>query len=112
MGGANDLRGFKYRGAGYYDAKNGDVPIGGATKVLAKNELLYPLFDPVTGVLFVDAGDMGSNPGSWQSPRLSTGMGVRFDMKKVQVGLDAVLPVVKETQDEARYFHFSIQTKF
>jgi outer membrane protein insertion porin family len=112
MGGANDLRGFKYRGAGYYDSKNDDVPIGGATKLLAKNELLYPLFDPVTGVFFVDAGDMGDSPDSWQSPRVSTGLGVRFDMKKVQVGLDAVLPVVKESQDKTRFFDFSIQTQF
>jgi outer membrane protein insertion porin family len=112
LGGNNDMRGFRYRGAGYFDDKEDRLPIGGAGKLLAKNELLFPIYDPVSGVLFTDVGTLGKSPVSWQVPRVSSGAGLRFDLKNVQVGLDLAVPVVKQSDDQTRFFHFSLQSQF
>lgn len=112
MGGDSDLRGFKYRGAGYFDREDDRVPIGGAAKLLVKNELHFPIVDPVGGVLFVDTGLIGRSPTEWQGPRVSAGTGLRFDLSNVQVALDAALPLIYHDQDQKRYFHFSLQSQF
>jgi outer membrane protein insertion porin family len=112
LGGNNDMRGFKYRGAGYFDRDEDRLPIGGAAKLLAKNELLFPIYAPVSGVLFTDVGTLGKSPVSWQVPRVSSGAGLRFDLKNVQVGLDLAVPLIKEQDDQTRFFHFSLQSQF
>ncbi len=56
MGGTEDLRGYKFRHAGPHDRGDDDVPAGGATKLLARNEIRYPLMDRITGLMFLDAG--------------------------------------------------------
>lgn len=112
LGGNNDMRGFKFRGAGYFDDEDDDVPIGGAARLLAKNELLFPIYDPVSGVLFTDVGALGKSPVSWQVPRVSSGAGLRFDLKNVQVGLDLAVPIVRQSDDQTRFFHFSLQSQF
>jgi outer membrane protein insertion porin family len=112
LGGDTDMRGFKFHGAGYFDSADNRVPIGGAGKLLAQNELHFPIVDPISGVGFVDVGTLGKNPLSWQAPRASVGTGLRFDLHSVQVALDLALPVVVQTNDQKRYFHFSIQTQF
>ncbi len=112
MGGDTDLRGFKYRGAGYFDPKDDSVPTGGAGKLLVKNELGFPIYDPVSGLIFADAGLLGESPTEWQGPRASVGTGLRLDLKNVQVELDLALPVLKQDQDITRFFHFSLQSQF
>lgn len=112
LGGDTDLRGFKFRGAGYFDPEDHDVPTGGAAKLLAKNEIHFPIYEPVSGVTFLDVGLLGENPASWQAPRASTGAGLRFDLQNVQVALDAALPILYQDHDEKRYFHFSLQSSF
>lgn len=108
LGGSQDMRGFSYRGAGYFDKKDRDVPIGGAAKLLVHNELMRPIFDPLTGVLFVDVGDLGRSPVSWQVPRVSTGAGLRFSMRQVIVAIDVAAPLVTQDQDKTQIFHFRI----
>ncbi len=112
LGGNNDMRGFKYRGAGYFDEDDNDVPIGGAAKALVRNELLFPIIDPIGGVLFADVGALGETPLSWQAPRASAGVGVRFDLRNVQVGIDLAAPVMKQGDDQTRFFHFSLRSQF
>lgn len=112
MGGATDLRGFKFRGAGYRDPDDDDLPTGGAAKILVKNEYLYPLFDPISGVVFSDIGALGETPASWQAPRVSVGAGLRFNMKNVQVAVDLAAPIVKQSGDETQFIHFSMQSQF
>ena len=112
LGGNEDMRGFGYRGAGYFDDDDKDVPIGGAAKLLVKNELLFPIFDPVSGVLFTDFGLLGASPSSWEVPRLSSGAGLRFDLQRVQVGLDLAVPILTDGDDDTRFFHFSLQSQF
>lgn len=109
LGGSQDMRGFSYRGAGYFDKKDDDVPIGGAAKFLVHNELMRPIVDPLAGVLFVDVGDLGRSPISWQVPRVSTGAGLRLSLRQVIVAVDVAAPLVKQDHDETQFFHFSIR---
>ena len=112
LGGSTDMRGFKYRGAGYRDDKDDDLPTGGAAKIVVKNEFLYPLYNPVSGVLFTDVGALGRTPASWETPRVSVGAGLRFDMKNVKVAVDLAAPVIKKSGDETQFIHFSLQSQF
>ncbi|MEN6626746.1 MAG: POTRA domain-containing protein [Candidatus Sumerlaeia bacterium] len=109
LGGSQDMRGFAYRGAGYFDKDEEDVPIGGAAKVLIKNELIRPIIDPIAGVLFVDVGDLGRSPISWQVPRVSTGAGLRFNFQRVQVAIDLAAPITTLSDDRTQFFHFSMK---
>jgi outer membrane protein insertion porin family len=112
LGGNTDMRGYAYRGAGYFDRNDKSVPIGGAAKVLVKNELIFPLFSPVSGVVFADVGDLGQSPFQWQVPRVTTGVGLRFQMRQVSVGLDLAAPLISQGADKTRFFHFSLQSQF
>jgi outer membrane protein insertion porin family len=112
LGGNNDLRGFAYRGAGYFDEDEDDVPIGGAIKTLLKNELIFPIYKPISGVLFADVGSLAASPTSWEMPRASTGAGLLFDMRQMQVGLYLAAPVATRDDDQTRFFHFSLQSQF
>jgi outer membrane protein insertion porin family len=110
MGGGNDLRGFKYRRAGPHDRGDNDVPLGGATKLLARNELHYPLLDSLTGLVFVDAGSMDDDAFSLSTPRASAGLGFRLALQGVQVGIDFAAPLASGRHDDTRYFHFRMNT--
>lgn len=112
LGGNADMRGFDFRGAGYFDDDDDDVPIGGAAKVLIKNELLFPIYDPISGVLFADVGALGETPVNWEAPRLSTGMGLRFDFRRFQVAIDLAAPLATGDEDETRFLHFSLESEF
>ena len=108
MGGTEDLRGFGFRRAGPHDSEDHSVPLGGATKIVARNELRYPLIDNLTGLVFFDAGMLSHQAFSVSSPRASTGLGLRLGLKGVQAGVDLAAPLVKGKNDQLRYFHFSI----
>jgi len=108
LGGTEDLRGFAFRGAGPHDSRDHDVPLGGASKLLARNELRYPIIDNLTGLVFVDAGMLNHEPFSLSQPRASTGVGLRLGVKQVQAGVDLALPVLKGKDDDLRYFHFTL----
>jgi outer membrane protein assembly factor BamA len=60
-------------------------------------------------VSFVDVGDLGRSPVSWQVPRVSTGTGLRFNLRQVQVAVDVAMPLVKQDHDRTQFFHFSMQ---
>lgn len=112
MGGSTDLRGFAYRGAGYWDLDDEDVPVGGAAKALLRNELIYDIRDPVAAVLFTDLGALGNSPVDWQRLRWSAGAGLRLDLQNVEVALDLALPILSGEDDETQFFHFSLNSEF
>lgn len=112
LGGGGDLRGFRYRSVGYRDEAENDVPLGGAVKLLSRNELLFPIYEPLWGAVFADAGMLGRNIEQWQTPRATVGTGIRFDLDLVYVGVDFAWPVVRQREDEQRFFHFRIQGAF
>lgn len=111
LGGSSDLRGFKFRHAGPHDSGDDDVPLGGATKLLARNELRYALADNITGLAFFDAGMLDREAFKWDTPRMSTGLGVRLELRGVAAGLDVAAPINADDDDQTRYFHLSLSTQ-
>lgn len=110
MGGTNDLRGFAYRRAGPHDSGDGDVPLGGATKLLARNELHYPLFKHVGGVAFFDIGMLGRGALELDTPRASAGLGLRLSLNNIDAGVDLALPLNAQGDDATRFFHFNLNS--
>ncbi|MBM3335269.1 outer membrane protein assembly factor BamA, partial [Candidatus Sumerlaeota bacterium] len=82
LGGAEDLRGFAFRGAGPTDRRNHDVHIGGSTKLAIQQELRFPIYQQLRGFAFVDVGTLGKGPFELGSPRVSGGVGLRFSTAK------------------------------
>ncbi|MCH8334258.1 BamA/TamA family outer membrane protein [Candidatus Sumerlaeota bacterium] len=108
LGGTDDLRGFEFMGAGRRDSKEEDVSIGGAIKLLVRNELMFPLYDPVSGVIFLDVGTLGKNPISLETPRLSIGFGFRLSVP-FTIAVDFALPIIRQSGDQTQFAHFSFQ---
>ena len=132
MGGSGDLRGFASRGVGPVDGKNDDLHIGGSTKLLLQNELRFPIYKQLKGFVFLDAGTLGEKPFEIGKPRVSGGVGVRFSTAKgrrygprwkagendldmmrglhVEVSLGA--PIVKDSNDDTQFLHFTFGSSF
>lgn len=115
MGGSEDLRGFAFRGAGRRDKDDDDVGIGGAVKLLVRNEISFPLLDtglsehPIQGVVFLDAGLLGASPVSYETPRASTGVGIRMTFGgrvATTAAIDLAVPLIKKSGDDTQFLHF------
>lgn len=61
LGGANNLRGFRFRDIGPRDSNN--QPIGGQSMVRATAELTFPIIEKARGAIFYDCGFV--NPDAW-----------------------------------------------
>lgn len=112
MGGSEDLRGFKVHGAGLRDDDEDEVGIGGSAKILVRNELFFPIYEPVWGVYFIDAGILGRSPVSYEMPRLSTGLGARVNLNHATLALDLAMPLLKGDGDQTQFLHFSFKSSF
>lgn len=117
IGGNNSIRAFRSRalGPGTYDAQQAAVDNklsfvpdqSGDMKLEMNSELRFPIFSPVYGAVFVDAGNIwlrNENPGKpgskFESDFLSelavgTGLGIRVDVSILVVRLDLAFPLRK-----------------
>ena len=66
LGGANNLRGFKFRDVGPKD-ENGE-PLGGNTLARATIEYTFPIIEKVRGAIFYDAGFVNAGTYKFQPP--------------------------------------------
>jgi outer membrane translocation and assembly module TamA len=71
--GINPVRGYARRRVGPLSGSND--PIGGRSVVVGTMELRYPLFGPLQGVAFVDAGDVELSAWQLQPQNIQTGVG-------------------------------------
>lgn len=76
------VRGYARRRVG--PLSGSDDPLGGRTVLVGTAELLYPIFGPVLGVLFFDAGDVELSAWTLNPANVQKGVGA---------GLRAVTPV-------------------
>jgi outer membrane protein insertion porin family len=111
LGGANDLRGFAYRGAGPMDKGDHEMAIGGSTKLLLKNEIRYPIYDELKGLIFLDMGMLDETVGL-DKPRVSVGTGFRLKISFVRIYVDFAKALVKEHRDNTQIFHFRLGANF
>lgn len=113
LGGANNLRGFKYRHAGPKD-ENGE-PIGGNTLARLTFEYTFPIVDRVRGAAFYDTGFV--NRGSYQfglsDLNSDVGLGLRLDLPIGPVRLDYGFPIQSsDRESNSGKFNFSIGYQF
>jgi outer membrane protein assembly complex protein YaeT len=72
--GINPVRGYARRRVGPMSDSND--PIGGRSVVIGSLELRHPLFGPVQGIAFADAGDVELSAWQFQPENVQTGVGV------------------------------------
>jgi outer membrane protein insertion porin family len=113
LGGANNLRGFKFRDVGPKD-ENGEA-IGGNTLARFTIEYTFPVIDKIRGAVFYDvgfvnAGDYDFNGGNVNS---DVGIGVRLDLPIGPVRIDYGFPLQKdEFSSGSGKFNFNIGYQF
>ena len=114
-GGIGSLRGFDFRGVSPVDPVQ-EEQVGGESMLLGSAELRVPAVrNQLWFVWFVDAGyveeDVGDLLSGWDVLRVSTGAGLRWRIPGLGgalLSLDLGFPIVKESYDETRAFHFSL----
>ena len=98
LGGANNLRGFKYRDVGPKD-QFGD-PIGGDTLARITAEYTFPVIERVRGAVFYDTGFVNPGNYSYTTKNINSdiGLGVRLDLPVVgPVRLDYGYPIQEDS---------------
>jgi outer membrane protein assembly factor BamA/autotransporter translocation and assembly factor TamB len=76
-GGATSVRGYSEEGLG----PRGDdgLPLGGDRLVILNQEVRFPMYRWVSGVAFVDAGNITPDGEAWPGFAIGYGFGLRFD---------------------------------
>jgi len=113
LGGANNLRGFKFRDVGPKD-ENGE-PIGGNTLARLTVEYTFPVVDKVRGAVFYDIGFVNGGDYDFTSGNVSSdvGIGVRLDLPIGPVRIDYGFPMQKdEFSSGSGKFNFNIGYQF
>ncbi len=120
LGGANNLRGFRFRDVGPKD-EDGE-PIGGNTLARATIEYTFPVVEKIRGAVFYDVGFVSA--GSYKfSPEKGendsgglnqdVGIGVRLDLPIGPVRIDYGIPLTSDQfNDSSGKFNFNIGYQF
>lgn len=110
--GINPVRGYARRRVG--PVSDSDDPIGGRSVVLGSLELRHPLFGPVQGVAFADAGDVELSAWQFQPANVQTGVGVglRANSPVGPVELGVGFGLDRRGDDSLTQVYFSIGPNF
>ncbi len=112
LGGANNLRGFKFRDVGPKDNKG--EPIGGNSLIRATVEYTFPIVEKVRGAVFYDVGGVSSGSYSFGGNINSdAGIGVRLDLPIGPIRIDYGIPITSDKfNDSGGKFNFNIGYQF
>lgn len=115
LGGSGSVRGFEHRSIG--KVVNG-CTVGGQTMLFMTAEVSHPLWGPLRGAAFIDAGDTWDNAYSMDFSKINVGVGyglrLKLPMIQAPLKLDIAYPVVK-SQENAKYkfrVHFNVGFSF
>jgi len=119
--GGDNLRGFELSGVGPRDSSSDDA-LGGRTLLTGTAELHFPIGLPeelgVSAALFTDIGTLlnpvadGSGLLDESSPRISTGLGIKWRSPFGPIRVDIAYPIVKEEFDKEELVRFNFGTRF
>ncbi len=124
LGGANTIRGFRYREVGPHDEN--DNPIGGDSMVMGSVEYTFPIISMIRGALFCDIGNVWSAKDWknndeifdnvwWKSLNSGAGFGLRLYLPIGPIKLDYGWPLrtaEDDWNDTGGRFHFNIGYAF
>ncbi|MBI3266181.1 MAG: outer membrane protein assembly factor BamA [Chlamydiae bacterium] len=113
LGGANTIRGFKFRDVGPKD-ENGE-PIGGSSMIMGSTELTFPIIEKVRGAVFYDTGNVYEDYGEFDlgDLRAGAGIGLRLELPIGPIRLDYGWPIDRDRfQDSKGRFDFNIGYSF
>ncbi len=115
LGGGNSLRGFSYRSVGpHYNGQN----IGGQSMLLMTAEVSHPIWGPLRGAIFVDAGNAWEDAWDFNFSQFNVGVGYGFRLKLPQLNmpikLDLAFPVLNNVENESSKLriHFNVGFTF
>lgn len=115
LGGSGSIRGFEHRSIGrIVNGKN----IGGQTMMVLSAEISHPIWGPLRGAAFVDAGDAWSSAYSMDFSTINMGAGYGFRLKlpmlPAPLRLDIAYPVIRGQKNLKSKFriHFNVGFSF
>jgi len=115
-GGQGSLRGFAYRGVSTRGINpvsgKRDEPIGSDWVFLANAEVIVPLASEfISGLFFIDSGAIDSG-----NYRAAVGTGIQIMLPQwfgpVPMRFEIATPLMKDSEDDAQVFSFSVGTLF
>ena len=111
-GGGGSVRGFQQRFIGPLDAAG--EPTGGLSAVELGGEIRATLFDPVGGVIFVEAGSVSESqfPDFEEGVQFAVGTGLRFFSPAGPIRVDVAFPINRRDVDDRFQLFFSIGQAF
>lgn len=113
LGGANNLRGFRFREVGPKDDQG--EPIGGQSLARLTLEYTFPIISRVRGAVFYDAGfvNAGAYDFGFGNINSDIGLGVRLDLPIGPIRLDFGIPIQSdEFNDSSGRFNFNVGYQF
>ena len=115
LGGSGSVRGFEHRSIGrIVNGKN----IGGQTMLVLSAEVSHPIWGPLRGAAFIDAGDAWSNAYSMDFSSINVGAGyglrLKLPMFPAPLKLDIAYPVLRGQRNLKSKFriHFNVGFSF
>ena len=115
MGGSNSIRGFEYRSVGPTAYGRN---VGGTTMLLLTAEMTHPIWGPLRGAAFVDAGNAWRTPYTLDFSDINIGIGygirLKLPMIKAPLKLDVAYPILRNQDNVKRKFrvHFNVGFTF
>lgn len=115
LGGANNLRGFRFRDVGPKDSDG--EPVGGNLLARATVEYTFPIVEKIRGALFYDIGYLKNNDvdGLDVNGEINSdvGVGVRLDLPIGPIRIDYGIPIQSDRHnDSSGKFNFNIGYQF
>ncbi len=106
------MRGYRQDELSAYDVM--DIPLGGTRLVVFNEEIRFPIFRIVKGVLFADAGNtFAQRTGfSFSDLEVGVGFGLRITTPLAPVRIDVAYPVPGRPGLASPRWHFSIGQMF
>ena len=127
LGGANDMRGFVFRGVGPKDQYGN--PIGGNTSVYGTGEFTFPIIPRLRGALFTDWGYVNADSWSFNPQQVTTfangqsytsgglngdiGIGARIELPIGPIRIDWGYPIKSDQWNKSSgQFNFNVGYTF